>query len=233
MQHFERIIAVMTFFGLNKNSFSNEVGFKDGTTIGKIINEKRKPNPATLAKIVNRFPQVNYDWLLTGQGEMLKEIPVQECIVIEDEPLNINDMKETTTINERIAQLVTALGYKSNRSFAIKIGIAQTSFNAIIKDGTEPKFSTLRGVLDADPNINAEWLMRGRGEMLKQNVQNNYVDKNDGLVGIQGNNNKIENSCKKLYESIKQKDEQINRLLDEISEYRKQNDKLVSKLLKI
>jgi transcriptional regulator with XRE-family HTH domain len=72
MQTYERIIELMKYLNLNKNSFSEEIGMSSNVTIGRIINEKRTPNPSTLQKIINRFPQVNYDWLLTGEGEMLK-----------------------------------------------------------------------------------------------------------------------------------------------------------------
>ena len=71
-----------------------------------------------------------------------------------------------TIINERIAQLLHALGYRSKRAFALQIGIAQTSFNAIL-NGAEPKFSTLNRILTTHPTVSAEWLMRGEGEMLK------------------------------------------------------------------
>jgi hypothetical protein len=36
-----------------------------------------------------------------------------------------------TTVNERITQIISQFGYKSKRSFAEKIGIAQTSLNEI------------------------------------------------------------------------------------------------------
>jgi hypothetical protein len=36
-----------------------------------------------------------------------------------------------TTVNERITQIISQFGYKSKRSFAEKIGIAQTSLNDI------------------------------------------------------------------------------------------------------
>jgi transcriptional regulator with XRE-family HTH domain len=70
MQAHERIIAVMKHYGLNKNSFSVEIGVTN-VAIGKIVNDKRKPNKATLEKIVKRFPEINYEWLLTERGEML------------------------------------------------------------------------------------------------------------------------------------------------------------------
>lgn len=70
MQAHERLIAVMKHYGLNKNSFSVQIGLTN-TAIGKIIKEKRKPNQTTIMKIVSRFPEINAEWLLTGQGEML------------------------------------------------------------------------------------------------------------------------------------------------------------------
>jgi transcriptional regulator with XRE-family HTH domain len=71
MQTYERIIKLMEYLNLNKNSFSEEIGMSSNVTIGRIINEKRNPNPTTLKKIVERFPQINYDWLKAGQGEMI------------------------------------------------------------------------------------------------------------------------------------------------------------------
>ena len=64
------------------------------------------------------------------------------------------------TINERISEIISNMGYKSKRAFAEKIGVAQTSLNDIL-NGAEPKFSTLNKILIAEPLISAEWLMRG------------------------------------------------------------------------
>jgi hypothetical protein len=84
-----------------------------------------------------------------------------------------------SSINERIKLLLKELNYKSNRAFALKIGISQTSFNDIIK-GAEPKFSTLEKIIIAEPFINSEWLLTGKGEMLKH--ENFSVDKTDNPV---------------------------------------------------
>ena len=115
-----------------------------------------------------------------------------------------------TTINERIAQLVEALGYRSKRAFALQIGIAQTSFNAIL-NGAEPKFSTLNKILTAHPTVSAEWLMTGNGTMLKSDapVSLNAADPHE----------------------LKQKDEQISQLINEVSKQREQIGKLIDKLV--
>ena len=69
--------------------------------------------------------------------------------------------------------IISSFGYKSKRSFAEKVGVAQTSLNDILK-GAEPKYSTLSKILKAEPLISAEWLMRGEGDM--------RVGNNDGMI---------------------------------------------------
>jgi hypothetical protein len=73
MDSWERIEKIMVYFDMNKNSFSKEIGMSNNVTIGRIINEKRKPSETTLKRIVNRFKSVNLEWLKTGTGKMLLE----------------------------------------------------------------------------------------------------------------------------------------------------------------
>ena len=81
------------------------------------------------------------------------------------------------TINQRISIIIEKLGYKSRRSFAERIGIAQTSLNALI-NGAEPKHSTLYKILEAEPLISAEWLITGRGPMFKSDVSPSEASSN-------------------------------------------------------
>jgi len=67
---YERVQKVIDYLGLNKSSFSAEIKISS-VTIGRIINENRTPHSSTIDKIVNRFPQINKEWLTTGKGEML------------------------------------------------------------------------------------------------------------------------------------------------------------------
>lgn len=71
MEAYERIELLIEYLSLNKNSFSKEIGLKNNGTIGRLINEKRVPSQETLDRIVTRFPQISYDWLKMGVGEML------------------------------------------------------------------------------------------------------------------------------------------------------------------
>ena len=52
--------------------FSSEIGLNNNATISRIVSEKVKPSFEILAKISTRYPQININWLLTGEGPMLK-----------------------------------------------------------------------------------------------------------------------------------------------------------------
>ncbi|MFK2215169.1 hypothetical protein ACIXJN_09965 [Bacteroides fragilis] len=71
-----------------------------------------------------------------------------------------------STINERIKVLYKRSGQRSVRSYALKIGVAPTTLNECIK-GAEPRFSLLSAILNGEPSISAEWLLRNIGEMEK------------------------------------------------------------------
>jgi hypothetical protein len=85
-----------------------------------------------------------------------------------------------TSINERIQIIMNKLGYKSKRSFSLKLGISQTSFNDILK-GAEPKFSTLEKIMKVEPLINAEWLLTGEGEPFKKEDGGKMVERIAGV----------------------------------------------------
>ena len=71
------------------------------------------------------------------------------------------------TINQRIGEIIKKSGI-SLTAFAKLIGVAQASLRDCVKNGSEPKFSTLNKILIAKPMISAEWLLRGTGEMFLQ-----------------------------------------------------------------
>lgn len=75
------------------------------------------------------------------------------------------------SINQRIELLIKELGYKSIRQFAIKIDVAPTSLNDVVKNNAEPKFSTINKIVKAEPSISPNWLITGEGEMLKEGTK--------------------------------------------------------------
>ena len=54
------------------NSFAYNVGIQP-TNFGKMMSGTQKITDRTRRMIETRFPDLNFDWLLTGEGEMLRE----------------------------------------------------------------------------------------------------------------------------------------------------------------
>lgn len=67
-------------------------------------------------------------------------------------------------ILQRIRELIDAKGCNVS-SFAKKIGIGQTTLNTYLKCDRYPAYETLHAILHTFPDVSAEWLMRGEGDM--------------------------------------------------------------------
>ena len=66
----ERLIAFINYLGMSKNAFENACGL----STRYVSNISASVSPDKLKQISLKFPELNVEWLLTGQGEMLREI---------------------------------------------------------------------------------------------------------------------------------------------------------------
>lgn len=62
----------MKAYGLNQSQLAERLEVHP-TSIGKIIKNLNTPNGATLAKLLEVFPDVRAEWLMRGEGEMTIE----------------------------------------------------------------------------------------------------------------------------------------------------------------
>ena len=65
----ERLIEFLGHLGIGQNKFAQNVGLSSGfvNNLGEGINLK------SLQKILTTYPQLNERWLLTGEGNMIRE----------------------------------------------------------------------------------------------------------------------------------------------------------------
>lgn len=122
-----------------------------------------------------------------------------------------------TTINQRIKSIFLQSGERSIRSYALSIGVAPTTLNECIK-GSEPRFSLIKSILDGNPSISAEWLLRGTGDMELSSTAEKLEDEalSDNYIL-----NVMANALDDLHKFLEIKENKINELEKELESYRK------------
>lgn len=74
----ERISKVIEYSNLTPSEFADEIDVQR-SSISHITSGRNKPSLEFIIKIKSRFPELLWDWLVTGEGEMLKsELPEEE-----------------------------------------------------------------------------------------------------------------------------------------------------------
>jgi plasmid maintenance system antidote protein VapI len=93
---------------------------------------------------------------------------------------------------------------RSVREFAEKIGVKQVTLNQQISGDRKLSLDIVFSILNSFPDISAEWLLRGKGNMY--NTENSMPDIKTG-------------DMQKIYETVvKDKDEQIEKMKAEINQ---------------
>ena len=67
----ERILQILDYYREPKEKFFEKIGFTSANFRGK--NKEKSVGSDIIEKIFTEFPEINLDWLLTGNGSMIKE----------------------------------------------------------------------------------------------------------------------------------------------------------------
>lgn len=71
----DRISKVIEYSAFTPSEFADEIDVQR-SSISHITSGRNKPSLEFIIKIKSRFPEILWDWLITGEGEMLKtELP--------------------------------------------------------------------------------------------------------------------------------------------------------------
>jgi transcriptional regulator with XRE-family HTH domain len=111
----DRIKEIMQQKGLNPSAFADAIQVQR-SSISHILNGRNKPSLELVQKIISAFPDIDIEWLLTGQvSEKIKpSVQKEECNLQETEPKAISQCFNTN--EDDIEKIV--LFYK-NGSFKI------------------------------------------------------------------------------------------------------------------
>lgn len=103
----EIIVKLLEHSKLNVKQFSEKLGMKRAQAIYDIMSGKTKRISEKLAnQIISEFPEINKTWLLTGEGEMLKNSASAKnhSVSIAGEEIKENNIHVNT--DDTIARLI-------------------------------------------------------------------------------------------------------------------------------
>lgn len=99
----ERISKVIEYSGFTSSEFADEIDVQR-SSISHITSGRNKPSLEFIIKIKSRFPEILWDWMINGEGEMLKselpetEIKKEEIEEEKNKPTSLPDL--FTMMNE-------------------------------------------------------------------------------------------------------------------------------------
>lgn len=66
-----RIAYLLRFKGLDQKSFAKEIGIAPAS-LNKVVKEKAPAGAKVITGVLNAFDDISAEWLLRGEGEMLR-----------------------------------------------------------------------------------------------------------------------------------------------------------------
>jgi transcriptional regulator with XRE-family HTH domain len=92
----KRLLLFLQSEDMNPTRLADKIGVQR-SSISHILSGRNKPSYDFLLKILDSFPQLNAEWLLTGKGKMYKsEIPGQRTLFDQVSP----DTRDKTTVSK-------------------------------------------------------------------------------------------------------------------------------------
>lgn len=86
----ERISKIIEYSGFSPSEFADEIEVQR-SNISHITSGRNKPSLDFIIKIQERFPELHWDWLIKGNGEMVKKTE-SEVIVEKPKPASLPDL---------------------------------------------------------------------------------------------------------------------------------------------
>ena len=147
----ERLLKFIKSQNLTQSEFQRICGLANSQVqnTGETITSK------TANKILTAFPNLNKLWLLTGYGDMLKTSKLKDNMGL--------NLDENTSVSGRLKQFLMEKDIKISH-FEREIGVGNGYVNSISK-GIGQKVAL--SIQEKYPNLNIEWLLYGKGTMLK------------------------------------------------------------------
>ena len=154
-----RIELIIKYYNMSYNSFAKSLGLANGTGIKTMIDNNRNPQNQTLNKIVNTYPEIDMNWLRTGSGQMISNLP---------ESLSSND-DLTVTAKQVINQLdINNLHYSS--ILDKKMSDDREYYNSVTKYNTTNHSKNIASLLEGFKSLENRLETKFQEQEIKMDV---------------------------------------------------------------
>ncbi len=133
-----------------------------------------------------------------------------------------------STIVERIKEIISSLGITENR-FAGEIGVNSQTLNNYTSEKRKVGMDVIDKILIKYPQISAEWLMRGVGDMLCCPASSTIEE--DIFNGVQQNNITGDNNMHIGDAVLTKENEMLKQLLAEKEKQLEEKERMIQVLL--
>lgn len=159
----DRLLLFIEWLGISRNEFAKKCNLSNST----ITNLKETPNGNTLINIAKSYPELSLDWLLLGEGEMLRSNNSTEKtpqVEVPTNELSVTEKRYTDDMNvqDRLELFIKAKGL-GNYQFEKKVGLSQ-GYVKRVKNCLHPE--KIKRIANVFPELSIDWMIIGRGEMM-------------------------------------------------------------------
>lgn len=82
----DRILAVMEHEGMTPAQFADSIGIQR-SAVAHFLSGRNNPSMGVLIKILKRFTYIDADWLLLGEGNMMRKNAISEPNLFSNQPV--------------------------------------------------------------------------------------------------------------------------------------------------
>lgn len=209
-----RILKIIRHYNLSVSEFSREIGLNSPATIQKIITYNRKASPKTTGKILNRFKEINYDWLITGEGQMTKN-ESNHSKTIDQDDLTVTAKQVINFIKNDVIDYIDK-----------QIGVNHLEF---IKQIEEVGVKMHKKFLP-DVTKNQEKVLDIALETTKNFLETKFLSIDNQILKIKENTNAVNNKFSNLHDQTLKKVEGMEQKVIDIAENVKNLNVLIGEI---
>lgn len=164
----DRIFQILEYKGISKNRFYKDTGLSNG-----FLDKVKDIGVSKIEYILNSYPEINIEWLMTGKGPMLKEsnsdnshLEQENWIVnrpISPYESGKHSYSSLLRVGLRIDEITGILNI-SHEDFAKSINYDYLSLMEIISGKKPAPSELLDKIANRYPQIDKLWLYTGNGK---------------------------------------------------------------------